>query len=826
MTVAIVAVTPDDQFGYLPTPLTPLIGRDAELAAIEDHFAGGGRLMTLTGPGGVGKTRLALEAAARLGQTARFADGVRFVALAPVAEAALLVPTVIQALALPGVAPEAPLTQLRQALRGRQMLVVLDNFEHLIGAAPTVAQLLEACPTLAVLATSRQRLHLRGEQDLAVAPLGLPDPEQPVGLAALAASGAGRLFLERARAARGGVPLSEREAPDAAEICRRLDGLPLAIELAAARCQVLSPPALLARLADRLTLLTHGPRDLPARLRTMRDAIAWSDHLLRPEERAVFRRLAVFAGGWTLEAAEAVAGGWEGEREGGAGEGGAGDVLDSLVALVDGSLVRQRSHATGTRFSLLEIIREYAQGELAAAGETDRARRRHIVYFLGLADQAETALTGSDQGRWLDRLEVEHDNLRAALQWGTARPASGAAGADGAAGAAGADGAAEQTEMGLRLASALWRFWWLRGHLVEGRDWLERALAAAPDAPPAVRAKALDAAGRLARQGGDYARAVERHAAALALHRGLGDEAAIARALNDIGVLMDDQGHYERARASYLEAVAASRDQGDDRGVAVALSNLANMERRAGDAERAVALFAETVPRWRALGDWWGTAFALCGLGDAVLARGETSRADGLYRESLDLCRAHGNKRGLADCLRGMAEVARAEGRLPRAARLHGAAAGLRAAMGIPFPPAERDKATPVKVLLREQLGDDAFDAAWAEGWASTVDDAVAFALAETPAPSAPEEAPAAAPAAAAAPPVSGTPTPVEPSGLTRREVEVVRLLADGRSNREIAEALFISAGTVRTHVEHILAKLDLDTRAAVAAWAVRHGLV
>jgi predicted ATPase len=493
------------------------------------------RLLTLTGPGGVGKTRLGLHVAA--GLVDHFADGVTFVALAPLADAAVVVPAVAQALGVRDEGGGSLLERLKAHLRPRQGFLVLDNFEHVLAAGPLVSELLEASAGLKVLVTSRAALHVRGEHELAVPPLTLPDPERHRSAKAVLRYPSAALFVERAAAIRPDLALTDETAPAVAEICGRLDGLPLAIELAAARIRLLTPQAMLLRLDRRLPLLTGGPRDLPARQRTLRDAIGWSHDLLRADERRLFRRLAAFAGGWTLAAAAAVAGD---QAESVLAPPSPPvlpptpdlEILDALASLVDKSLVRPDEPADGeSRFFMLATIREYATEQLEANGEGQAIRRRHAAYYLALAEAAEPEFTGPKQGTWLARLDREHANLRAALHWLRQ------------------DGDGEW--QGLRLSAALWRFWWLRSHFAEGRAHLRTFLAlAGTAAPAALRAKALHALGELAFRQGDRLEAHGPLEAGLALCEQAGDRQGTALALTSLGRLALDDGRHGEARAA------------------------------------------------------------------------------------------------------------------------------------------------------------------------------------------------------------------------------------------------------------------------------------
>ncbi len=479
------------------------------------------RLLTLTGPGGVGKTRLALEAAAGLADT--FPDGARFVSLAPITDPVLVAPMVAQALGVREAGDEPITERLAAFLRDKRLLLLLDNFEQVVEAAPLVTDLLAACPGLKGLVTSRVRLRLSGERDYPVPPLAVPAPAGPRPFQYAKGSAAVRLFSERAQAVRPEFALTPENASAVADICRGLDGLPLAIELAAARIKVLPPAALLARLEKRLPLLTGGGRDLPARQQTMRDAIAWSHDLLTPEEQALFRWLAVFVGGFTLEGAEAVVF---------AGDALDLDVFEGVASLVDKSLLRQEvGPDEEPRFAMLETIREFGLERLAARGEEAAIQNAHAAYFLALVEQAESALLGPEQMAWLTWLDAAHDNLRAALDWCLASDA----------------------EAGLRLAGALSLFWQVRGYLLEGRRWLEALLAQAPQRA-ALRAKALHAAGQLARHQADIASGISLCEESLAIYRELGDKRGGAYVLRTLGLLVSDGGDPERGRALFERA--------------------------------------------------------------------------------------------------------------------------------------------------------------------------------------------------------------------------------------------------------------------------------
>jgi predicted ATPase/class 3 adenylate cyclase/Tfp pilus assembly protein PilF len=691
----------DSRPNNLPLQTTALIGREKELDHLSNLLARNDvRLVTLTGPGGTGKTRLALQAAA--GQIEAFDDGVFFVPLAPVTDPDLVLSVIAHTLGVRETGRQALLESVKFYLRDKRLLLILDNFEQVTPASAVITELLTTAPGLKVLVTSRNLLHLSGEFDFPVPTLTLPNIKRLPTLEQLTQYEAVRLFIDRAVALKPDFEVNNQNAPAVAEICYRLDGLPLAIELAAARIRLLPPQAMLSRLANRLKLLTGGAVDRPSRQQTLRGAIEWSHDLLTASERILFRRLSVFVGGSTLEAIEAVCGGADAEL----------DALDGTQSLIDKSLLKQEETQVGEpRFTMLETIREYAQERLAQSGEQDAVQREHALYYVTLAEEAEPELRGPHQVEWLERLEMEHDNFRASLRW---------------AGEGGSE--RDETEIALRLAAALGRFWFAHGHLSEGRRELEAALASAkskvqgskfqddPNFEPETlnleltRARALYMAGRLAmiqgdvtsarplyeesrdlftkagdRQGlanavndlgnvsglqGDYVTKRALHEQSLAIFRKIGDRSGIAGSLLQLGNLLLVEGDHAAARAHVEESMAMLRQLGDVRGIAMSLFFLGNTDLDLGDYAAARNRYDEGLKLFREIGDKWTEATLLVNMGNAVCAQGDLQSAEQLFEESLETFRVLGARQGMADALTGLASIAQQQGRYDQATSL------------------------------------------------------------------------------------------------------------------------------------------------------------
>ncbi len=718
----------------IPVQRTGFVGREKEVAAAKEMLLRADvRLVTVTGPGGIGKTRLGVEVASGLAE--RFPGGVHFVALSPLRDAGLMAAMIVQTLGIRETGGQTPLESLKKywqdSSRG-PMLLVLDNFEHVMAAAPMVAELLAMGPQLKILVTSRAALHVYGEHEFPVPPLALPDAH--TALEMLGQFEAVALFMQRAVAVKPDFELNRENATAVVEICSRLDGLPLAIELAAARVKVLSPAAMRTRLASRLQLLTGGARDLPQRQQTLRSAIDWSYDLLSAAEQKLFRRLAAFGGGCTLEGVEAVC-----DTKGDLHL----DLLDGTESLVDKSLLQRVEQANGeSRFVMLETIREYALEKLETSGEQALTKRAHAAYCLVLAEEEAAEQSGAERTDWLERIALEHDNFRAALDW-----------------------LAEtgDADWGLRLGTALFRYWEGREYFAEGRDSLEKLLKIpAAAAPSRARGRALFSAGVLACEQGDYAAAdalmggglqvaremgdkqgvaVSLNAMAvntrdrgdvevahtlfeesLLLWKELGDQKAVARALSNLGSVVKSRGDYARARSLYGECLAIFAGLGDRTGVAWSLNHQGDAAREQGDCAAARTLYEQALAIFRELGDRWGIAGTLADLGTLAREQGDCATAQSLYRESLIVFQELEHKRGIARLLECFACAAAAERQAERSLRLAGAAAALRLNIGAPLTPVELAKLEAILEPARQELIDTTGATAWLEGWDTPVE--------------------------------------------------------------------------------------------------------
>jgi predicted ATPase/DNA-binding CsgD family transcriptional regulator len=852
----------------VPTSFRPLLGREQDVVAICALLSRPeARLVTLVGTGGVGKTRLSLEVATRMRDA--FADGVCFVGLAAISDPDLVLPTIAYELGVQEGGVQSLPEQVKVALQDKHLLLILDNFEQVARAALQVADLLAACPRLKILVTSRVVLHTQAEYEFPLPPLALPPLTRLPEGEALAQYAAVALFLERARALKPNFQLTPANARAIAEICVRLDGLPLAIELAAAWIKLLPPQALLARLEHRLEILTSRARDVPIRQQTLRNTLIWSYDLLDAQEQWLFRQLSVFVGGCTLEATEAVC-----NTLGNI----AVNVLGTLASLIDKNLLQQLEQANGVpRLQMMATIREYGLECLAAHGETEVVRRAHAEYYLKLAEEVEPKLFGAEQKWWFDRLEQEYENLRAALHWSVERG---------------------ELEVALRLGGALWRFWLVRGYLSEELVWLEPAIKGIEGVRASVRAKALLSAGALAYHHGDINRAEALCRESLTLFRELGDIQGIAFSLHRLGQVASvrsnyiaarsleeealqlfkevddkegiaysltdlaygaiDQGEFMRARLMAEEGLALFRMSGDKRGIVYALLRLGRVYYfsqedlasayslaeealkisrevgykwgmasslgllgqlilKQGDTIAAYSLLEEALVIRREIGYGWGIAWGLYSLGWVAFDQSDYSVAKALFEECLAILREWEDKEFLASGLEALGAVVSAQGDPIWAVQLWGAAEALREMIGAPIAPASRATYDRLVAEARAQLSEEIFAARWAEGRSMPPEQVLAAqATAEGPLP--PPVGPP------STPPVKTS--PVYPAGLTARELEVLRLLAKGLTSAQIAEQLVIGLVTVNSHIRSVYSKLGVSSRSAATRYAIEQHLV
>jgi predicted ATPase len=679
-----------------PFPLTDFIGRESEQEAVR-QLVRASRLVTLTGAGGSGKTRLALEVAADM--LAEYAGAVWVVELAAVTNPALVPQVIAARLGVREEPGETLIDALIQYLLDKPVLLVLDNFEQVVPAASTLLELLNAAPHLRILVTSQVALRLRGEKEFQVPTLKLPDAKRLPTVDQLMKYEAIRLFVARAGDAKPDFELTEENAPAVVDICHGLDGLPLAIELAAARIKILTPQVMVSRLKSRMTLLTGGASDLPTRQKTLRATLEWSYSLLNEGEQMLFRWLGVFVGGCTLDAAEAICGRVREDVP--------LDVLDGLSGLVDKSLLRQQETSHGEpRFWMLQTIQEYALERLTESGEEDSVRQGHAAYYLGVTTEAEQQLKGGEQEEALYCLEVEHDNLRTAL-----------------------DGSLQRSEIETvaALAGALWRFWLTHGHISEGRWWLEKVLAYDSSLPASLRAKALHGAGVLAANQGDYPHAYLLVEDAITIYREPEDTWGVADALNSLGLIAAHEGNDQQAQAHFVESLLLHRRVGNKHGIAVVLHNLGMMAHERGDYEPAVLFYKESLELARTEGDQSGIAWALNSLGQVALDQGNYDEAFSSYYESLTLCEDLGDKMGIALCLERLAGLAGVQNQPERAARLFGAAYALRENMGSLLEPSYREAYEQSVERARVQIEPTLWEAHWSEGCAMSVEQLVDY---------------------------------------------------------------------------------------------------
>ncbi len=693
-----------------------------------------------------------------------YPDGARLAELAPLTDPESVPQAVADALGVREQPGTSPVDTLKEAMRGKDLLLLLDNCEHLVEAAARLAEtLLGACPGLRVLATSREALGAAGEAILQVPPLSGPAPGSRNTAEGLEGYESVRLFVQRARYRNPAFVLTPQNAGSVAEICTRLESIPLAIELAAARVG-LSVEQVADRLDDSMGLLTTGGRTAVARQRTLRGTLDWSYDLLSEPERALFRRLSVFAGGWTLEAAEVV-----GPDDGIE----AGDVLDLLSQLVDKSLVVAEATGDGAvRYRMLEPVRQYARERLLRGDEREAARRRHAGWCLAFVESAEVGLRGPDQAAWVTRTKREHANVQAALGWSLdAEP-----------------------ETALRLVAMLGYFWYRYGRIVEGYRSLEAVLARTEHLHTSTRAKVLRLAGVLAEESGLYERAEKLHERGLALYRRLGEREGVAASLTSLGALTFAVGDLGRAVALTRESLSLKRELGDERGLMSSRNNLGEMLQAAGDLAGAQALFQENLESDRMSEDDWGAAVSLLNLGTLAVDQEEPLRAEELLLDALRALVRLGDEDAVAECLGSLAGAAGTRGAGGRAAKLLGAAEAAREHLGTPIRPVERERYERFVALSRRGLGDKTWRSAWEAGRAMPLETAAEYALSTEP--------------------ILDVPGP-----LTRRELEVAVLVAEGLTNRRISTELSISERTVATHVGRILKKLGLRSRAQLATW-------